>query len=161
MKTHDLDPVARKSVLYVEDHSVNVMLMQALVEHFPDLDLVVAVDGREAMSIASDLQPALILLDLRLPDCLGTELLPLLRRLPDCAVTPAVAVTAEPDFDIRGTGFVELWAKPLNVAWVMQRLGALTASSRATAAAHMPTLTDPSLLRSHVSADRGGWAMRL
>lgn len=156
----DFDHIVRKSVLYVEDHSVNVMLMQALVECLPGLDLVVAVDGREAMSIASGMQPALILLDMRLPDCLGTELLPLLRQFPDCASAPAVAVTAEPDFEIKGTGFAELWAKPLNVPWVMQRLGALTASSRVTPAARAPTLTDLSLLRYRPPAGSGAAAVR-
>ena len=131
----------RKSVLYVEDHPVNVMLMSALFEFRPELELVVATDGQQAMRIAANLQPALMLLDLRLPDCQGNELLPLLRRLRGCASAPAVAVTAEDCFEIEGSGFVELWAKPLNLAWVLQRLEVLTADPH-----HAPAMPPPQVL---------------
>lgn len=125
----------RKVVLYVEDHPVNVVLMQALIDRLKGLELVVAQDGGEALRVAADLRPALILLDLRLPDCRGSELLPLLRQVPGCESAPAVAVTAEDDFNIQGTGFGELWTKPMNVSRVLQRLGALTAASPDTPAA--------------------------
>ena len=41
---------ARVVVLYVEDHPVNVVLMQTVFELRPELDLVIAVDGESAMS---------------------------------------------------------------------------------------------------------------
>jgi CheY-like chemotaxis protein len=65
----------REVVLYVEDHPVNVLLMQTVFELRPELELVVAVDGTSAMAATACLQPALLLLDLRLPDCHGTEFL--------------------------------------------------------------------------------------
>lgn len=46
----------------------------------------------------------MLLLDLRL-DIQGSQLLPLLRRVSGCEHVPVVAVTAEHEFDIRGTGF--------------------------------------------------------
>lgn len=119
------ESIARQPVLYVEDHPVNVMLMQALFERRRDLRLVVAGSGEEALCIASGLDPALLLLDLRLPDCHGSQLLPLLRQLPGCERAPAVAVTAEDDFSIAGTGFDELWTKPLDLGHVLMRLDAL------------------------------------
>jgi CheY-like chemotaxis protein len=114
------------TVLYVEDHPVNVMLMQALFEQRPGLRLVVATDGADALRMAARLQPLLMLLDLRLPDCHGSRLLQWLRQLPTCRDVPAIAVTAEDDFQIAGTTFLELWAKPLNLRRVLERLDALT-----------------------------------
>lgn len=116
----------QQQVLYVEDHPVNVILMEALFMHRPHLQLHVATSGEQAVRVAAALQPALVLLDLRLPDCHGEQLLPVLRRLRGWEDVPAVAVTAEDDFEITGTGFCELWPKPLDMLWVLQRLDELT-----------------------------------
>jgi len=112
----------RRTVLYVEDHPVNALLMSALFEHRPDLHLVLAENGQQALCVAPRLQPTLLLLDLNLPDCHGSVLLPLLRQLPGCEETPAVAVTADATFDITGTGFAELWTKPLHAGRMLERL---------------------------------------
>ena len=112
-------------VLYVEDHAVNLLLMRALFERKPDVELICATSGHHARAIAPKLSPSLLLLDLRLPDCHGSDLLRQLRELPSCRTVPAVAVTADSDFDISGTGFVELWSKPLDLHVVLNRLEAL------------------------------------
>jgi CheY-like chemotaxis protein len=122
----DLDLIASHDVLYVEDHPTNVHLMQAVFRRRPGLELVVAVDGRQALRIAPEVQPSLLLLDLRLPDCHGRELLQELRRIEGYAHLPAVAVTAEPAFRIEGTGFCEVWPKPLDLAFVLERLDHFT-----------------------------------
>ena len=116
---------SRPVVLYVEDHPVNAILMEALFERRPEMRLVIAETGQAALHAAQGLNPQLLLLDLQLPDCHGSELLPRLRDLPGCGLAPAVAVTANSDFDIKGTGFVELWPKPMNLDWVLERLDRL------------------------------------
>lgn len=126
---HAFEP--RPIVLYVEDHAVNLLLMKALFERRPAFDLVCATSGFGAMTLARTLEPALLLLDLRLPDCHGEQLLHRLRALPACRDIPAVAVTADSDFDIHGTGFAELWAKPLHLPSVLQRLDAWMAPVQA------------------------------
>jgi len=112
----------RNVVLYVEDHPVNVLLMQSVFELRPELELVVAVDGAQAMTLATELNPALLLLDLRLPDCHGTELLERLRTVPGWASIPAIAVTAEAEFIPDGTSFCDVWHKPLRVPTLLTRL---------------------------------------
>ena len=140
---------AREVVLYVEDHPVNVLLMQTVFELRPELELRIAVDGASAMALAATLQPALLLLDLRLPDCHGTELLERMRALPGWEHVPAIAVTAEAEFMPAGTTFSDVWHKPLRVPTLLTRLdrvlaprgkaegrdppGGTTARSRATA----------------------------
>jgi CheY-like chemotaxis protein len=72
--------------------------------------------------MAPSLRPALLLLDLRLPDGFGTMLLHELRQLGNCEKVPAVAVTAEPGFDAAGSGFDEVWSKPMNLRTVLERI---------------------------------------
>ena len=112
----------RETVLYVEDHPVNVLLMQTVFELRPELELVVAVDGESAMAATKQLKPALLLLDLRLPDCHGTELLEKMRQVPGWEEIPAIAVTAEPEFMPAGTTFCDVWHKPLRVPTLLARL---------------------------------------
>lgn len=114
-------------VLYVEDHPTNVHLMQALFKRCPHLNLVVAEDGHTARSLARTLRPSLLLLDLRLPDCHGGELLGELRQYDGYADIPAIAVTAEPGFNLAGTGFCEVWSKPLDLEFVLERLDCFSA----------------------------------
>ncbi|RZJ03358.1 MAG: response regulator [Rubrivivax sp.] len=116
----------RRTVLYVEDHPVNAFLMGAIFERRPQLELVVATTGEEALRTAASIRPVLLLLDLGLPDCHGSELIHRLRALPGYNTQPAVAVTADALFDIEGSGFVELWSKPLHLNLVLARLDALT-----------------------------------
>lgn len=120
-------------VLYVEDHPVNVMLMEALFARRSNARLHVALTGMQAWHLSARLRPALLLLDLRLPDCHGAELLELLRERPGWAQVPAVAVTAEYDFKVENSGFSEIWRKPLDLPRVMARLDQLLAP------AHPPT----------------------
>ena len=112
----------RDVVLYVEDHPVNVLLMQTVFELRPELDLVIAIDGTSAMAATGHLLPALLLLDLRLPDCHGTELLERMRAVPGWGDIPAIAVTAEAEFMPAGTTFCDVWHKPLRVPTLLTRL---------------------------------------
>lgn len=128
-------------VLYVEDHPVNVLLMKAIFEHVPGSELVIATNGRQALALAQDLFPSLLLLDLRLPDQHGAELLRRLRRVPGCEKVCAIAVTAEHDHDIAGSGFDELWRKPFDVHHTLERIQKLLPP----AGLEFPPLTAPAL----------------
>jgi CheY-like chemotaxis protein len=130
-----------QDVLYVEDHPTNVHLMQALFKRCPHLNLVVAEDGHAARRLAPTLRPALLLVDLRLPDCHGSALLEELRLLAGYADIPAIAVTAESGFSLEGTSFCEVWPKPLDLAFVLDRL----AEFSARAPLHTPELEPAAL----------------
>ena len=116
-------------VLYVEDHPVNVLLMEALFSKLPRAELRVATTGETGMEMAVERVPDLLLLDLRLPDCHGCELLQRMRCIPALAAVPAVAVTAE---DTRGdlldAGFLEVWRKPMDLSATLARLDGLLAA---------------------------------
>jgi len=116
------DSPVQRTVLYVEDDGLNALLMQALFERRPDLQLVVVPTCAEALRCARAQPPALLLLDLRLPDGHGAALLPLLRVLPGQRGVPAVAVTAEDLPGLNLHGFDDLWPKPLCLLHVLERL---------------------------------------
>jgi len=50
-------------------------------------------------------------------------------------------VTAEQDFLVQGSGFIELWTKPLDLRDVLGRIDALTGSSDQLPAAAMTLCT--------------------
>ena len=140
-------PTAR-TVLYVEDCEVNAAIMKTLFDFHADWRLVIATDGRQALDLAGRLCPDLLLLDIQLPDCRGDDLLSRLQGLAGVGSVPAIAVTAERDFSIHGTGFDDVWQKPLDLQRVTARLnhwlphqpsagplGRAAATHRATAAA--------------------------
>lgn len=120
-----------KVVLYVEDNPVNVLLMQELFGQRPSLHLMVASSGQQALQMVQGLQPSLLLLDLRLPDCHGAQLLQVLRAQPSCRHVAAVAVTAEQAYNTQGTGFTQLWTKPLHLGQVLAQLDLLTQGEQA------------------------------
>jgi CheY-like chemotaxis protein len=109
-------------VLYVEDHVANALLMHAFCSALPGVQLLVAPTGEAGLRAAAQIKADLLLLDLNLPDCHGVELLERMRLLPGAATVPAVAVTAEETFDLAGTGFHEIWFKPLDTLPTLQRL---------------------------------------
>lgn len=103
-------------VLVVEDEPDNITLMQALLDRRPGCRLVVAHGRNAALHLALPVQPALLVVDVDLPECHGGELLQHLRRLPGCAGVPAVAMTADASFDAAECGFAGAWPKPLQPA---------------------------------------------
>ena len=122
MSDNSSETTHRVEVLYVEDEPVNVLLMRALFERLPYLDLRVAVDLRSALSLAPSIRPAVLLLDLRLPDGHGADLLGQLRTFAHLAHVPAIAVTADSLFDARQAGFDDMWHKPIDLRLMRDRL---------------------------------------
>lgn len=111
-----------KNILYVEDNLVNQMLMTEMVSRYTGHRLQLAASVQEGLNLAAHRHFDLLLLDLRLPDGDGAELLAMLRRLPLCQAVPAVAVTAEYGFRLEGSGFCEVWYKPLDLHQTLARL---------------------------------------
>jgi NarL family two-component system response regulator LiaR len=76
------------SVLVVDDHTVVRRGLAALLATAPDLTVVgEASSGEEAVRLAGELQPAVVLLDLMMPGMNGVEATPRLRtQAPHCRV---------------------------------------------------------------------------
>lgn len=127
---------ALQTVLYVEDHPGNVLLMQALLSRRPGVRLVVATTADEGWHAALAHRPDLLLLDLRLPDGHGAHLLQRLREVPHLAAVPAVALTADDGAGL--TGFDELWPKPMAPGATLARLDRLLQRPRGASVGAAP-----------------------
>jgi signal transduction histidine kinase/CheY-like chemotaxis protein len=107
------------SVLYIEDNTVNALIVQELVARRPGLRLSVAVNGHSGVEEARRLRPDLILLDMQLPDIDGLEVLRRLRADPDTAGIRCIAVSANvmPDDVARAmaAGIDDYWTKPIDM----------------------------------------------
>jgi PAS domain S-box-containing protein len=105
-------------LLYIEDNSVNVMLVEELVRSLSGLQIVSEPTGAAGVERARSLQPDVILIDLQLPDFDGYEVLHRLRAQPETAATPCIALSANalPEDIERGleAGFSDYWTKPIN-----------------------------------------------
>jgi CheY-like chemotaxis protein len=84
---------AGEVILVVEDNEVSRRLVATVLEPH-DYDLYFAKNGREAVEIAIQEHPALILMDLKLPGMSGHEVVELLKAKPETADIPIVALTA-------------------------------------------------------------------
>jgi signal transduction histidine kinase/CheY-like chemotaxis protein len=114
------DRLAPGLVLHIEDNSSNLRLIERLLATRPGVRVMAAMQGRLGLDLAREHQPALILLDLNLPDTHGLDVL---RRLAGDARTagiPVVVVTADvtPGQTRRAhaLGARAVLAKPLDVA---------------------------------------------
>jgi two-component system response regulator NreC len=68
-------------ILLVDDHAVVRSGLRMLLENEANLEIVgEASDGRQALQLAQDLQPDIILMDITLPDISGTEVTRRLRQ---------------------------------------------------------------------------------
>jgi PAS domain S-box-containing protein len=117
------------SVLYIEDNPVNSLLVEQLLHSRPNVRLYKAPDGATGLVLAAASRPALILIDLRLPDMDGLEVLRRLRAQPETADAACVAVSAHalPEEVARAHagGFKHYWTKPLDAAEFLAGIDAL------------------------------------
>jgi two-component system cell cycle response regulator DivK len=105
-------------VLIIEDNEKNLKLVRDVlqVDGYPTIEAGNAEDG---IRLAQENQPALILMDIQLPGMNGIEALGVLRRDPQTASIPVIAVTAsvmQQDRKlITAAGFDAYVGKPINL----------------------------------------------
>ncbi|MEK8029569.1 PAS domain-containing protein [Ideonella sp. DXS29W] len=124
-----VEPGTTRSLLYIEDNPVNVMIVQELAERRPGLVFHSAPDGTTGLQLAAELVPSLVLLDMQLPDMHGLEVMARLRKDRRTLRIPCIALSANamPE-DIRHalqSGFADYWTKPLDFAVFNQAMDAL------------------------------------
>jgi two-component system response regulator len=86
------------TVLLVEDTEDNRFMMRRLLE-MSGYNVVEATNGEEAVRVAAAESPGLILMDLSLPVIDGLAATRLIRKLPNGAHTPIIAVSAHDTSD--------------------------------------------------------------
>lgn len=126
------------TLLYVEDNPSNVALMRHVITALGRIQLHVAETGPEGLTLARDLRPDVIILDINLPGMDGFEVKARLAEDPLTCSLPVLALSARAAFaDIRRgreAGFAEYLTKPLQIPALAQAL-----SRALTPAAEAPT----------------------
>jgi len=89
----DFNDLRPATVLGVDDNETNCQLLQAMFAGSHHR-LLVASSGQEALRIAGQVHPDIILLDVRMPKMDGRQTLQALREIRELALTPVIAVTA-------------------------------------------------------------------
>lgn len=114
-----------KTVLIVEDSELNMRLFNDLLEAF-GYRTVKTRDGRQALPLAREHKPDLILMDIQLPEISGLDLTERLKKDPALKSIPVVAVTA---FAMRGdeqkilaAGCDAYLSKPISVTTFLETI---------------------------------------
>ncbi len=89
-------------ILLVDD---NPLMQQVIGRYLTDLGHCVAIAGRaeEALALAGQTPPSLLIVDYFLPDMDGPEALRALRSLPGCGAVPAIALSGMDEQEARET----------------------------------------------------------
>jgi CheY-like chemotaxis protein len=110
-------------VLYIDDNQNNILLVQRLC----DVQLHTAVTGRDGIRAAIDDPPALILLDNRLPDADGEQILRQLAATPATAAIPVVILSGDSGRavinELLAAGAAEFLAKPFDIQELLAIIG--------------------------------------
>lgn len=89
------DGAERRTVLYIEDNLSNLRLVEQIFARRADIELLTARKGQLGLEVARDRRPALVLLDLHLPDLGGDEVLRELRSDSRTSAIPVVMISAD------------------------------------------------------------------
>jgi CheY-like chemotaxis protein len=115
-------------VLYIDDSQDNLLVVQRLLERkCPDVQLHTAMTGPDGVRTAIDDQPALILLDNRLPDTSGEQILRQLAATPATAAIPVVILSGDSNpltvSELLAAGAVDFLAKPFDIHDLLAIIG--------------------------------------
>lgn len=115
-----------RKILFVDDDEDVHFIVSLSLREIPNLELRDATSGDEAIRIALEFKPDLILLDVMMPGMDGIAVLKAIRLLPTIASTPIAFLTAKAqkneingyrDYDI-----IDVFMKPFNPTTFSQEI---------------------------------------
>jgi len=148
--------MTKAKLLLVED---DMALTELLIWHFEreEFNVKHTVDGEEALLLARENPPDLVLLDWMIEGISGLEVCRRLRRMPDTANVPIIMLTArgEEEDRVRGldTGADDYVTKPFSPRELVARVGAVLRRVR-------PALAGEPLLHGDLAMDTVSYKVR-
>jgi signal transduction histidine kinase/ActR/RegA family two-component response regulator len=113
------DYASARTILYVEDMVENLRLVEQILKQRPSVTVLSAMLGGVALDLAREHHPDMILLDLRLPDMPGEDILRELRADPLTCDIPVVILSADATRaraqQLQAEGIRDFLAKPIDV----------------------------------------------
>ena len=123
-----------KTILIVEDNDLNMKLFNDLLQAH-GYNTVQTMDGRDAVKLAREHRPDLILMDIQLPEISGLEVTKWLKEDDDLRHIPVVAITAfamkGDEERIRSGGCEAYISKPISVGNFLETVHRFVGEPRA------------------------------
>ncbi len=114
----------RSRILYIEDNIANLTLVERILDRYPAIELIPAMQATIGLELAREHRPDLIVLDLHLPDMPGTDALKRLKA--DHPDVPVIVLTADAtegvEQKLRRLGAADYLTKPLDVSHFLKVL---------------------------------------
>jgi CheY-like chemotaxis protein len=115
-------------VLYIDDDEDNIFLLRRLFQRkCPEIQLHAAMTGHDGVRVAIDDQPALILLDNRVPDGSGEQVLRQLAAAPATAAIPVVILSGDSNpatvNELLAAGAADFLGKPFEAHQLLAIIG--------------------------------------
>jgi CheY-like chemotaxis protein len=114
----------KPKILVVDDQPINIRVIHGLFKG--RFDVIMAMNGEQALSQAEQHRPDLIILDVMMPDMDGYEVCRRLKASSNTSAIPVVFVTAHNDAadEIQGIalGAIDFISKPINAVLVEARV---------------------------------------
>ena len=114
------------TLLYIEDNTANMKLVEQLIALRSDIELFTATNGTLGIELARSIQPDVILMDINLPGISGLDALQILIEDPSTTNIPVVALSANAmlrDIELgMQAGFFRYLTKPIKVKEFMDTL---------------------------------------
>ena len=119
------DRAKQKTILIVEGNEINMMLFNDLLE-VHDYNVLGARNGMDALRMAGEHKPDLILMDIQLPEVSGLEVTKWIKKDENIRSIPVIAVTAfamkGDEEKIREGGCEAYLVKPISVSHFLETI---------------------------------------
>ncbi len=115
----------KKTILIADDDEKSVKLLRDVLQA-SGYSVAVARDGRQALTLAKEQTPALILMDIRMPVMDGVAAMKELKSDPKTEKIPIIAITAHAMHGDRENflqqGFDDFLTKPLDIHMLLEKV---------------------------------------
>lgn len=98
------ETINQRTILIVDDEAVNLRFLEIILSQ-DGYKLLKGIDGEEAIHIAKEHKPDLIIMDVNMPGINGIEACKRLKSDPDFSFTPIILVTSHNETEIEVLGF--------------------------------------------------------
>ncbi|WP_027854896.1 response regulator [Marinobacterium litorale] len=153
---------ARQDLVLVVDDSPDALSLINDTLESAGLDVLVALEGRQAMTIARRMRPDIILLDAMMPHMNGFETCKALKADPDLCAIPVIFMTGltETEDVVRGleAGGVDYLTKPISPDELLARMRVHLTNARMTQSAYTALDTTGQHLLTVTPDGKVGWA---
>ena len=151
-------PSARETILIIDDEQAMRELLARFL-HREGFGVALAADGQTGLSIARQIRPRAILLDVMMPRTDGWSVLSLLKAEPDLADIPVIIISSRREKGLAlSLGAADYFTKPVDWQRLHRVLSGLCGQAPGTALVLMEADETRALLRAALGRD--GWEVR-